>query len=114
MSRPIGSKNKRTLVVAEAVEEEVPGFNPIVLMAKFAADESNVREFRFECAKAVAPYLAPRLKASENKHDFTVGLADRVARIKRAEARLETYEKAKAAAPPREVDTRFAGLGHGE
>ena len=61
-----GSKNKRTMELAELLEEKFPGYDPVVQLAGFANDENNDLSLRSSCAKEVAKYVRPQLKAIEH------------------------------------------------
>lgn len=62
--RPRGSPNKRT-VYARLVLEDL-GSDPVEMLARTMADEANVPlDVRVECAKALLPYVYPKLSAVE-------------------------------------------------
>lgn len=61
--RPKGSHNKRT-EEAIAISKEM-GVNPVEFLLKAMANESLPMKDRIDCAKAVAPFVAPRLQSIE-------------------------------------------------
>jgi hypothetical protein len=62
--RPRGTPNKRTLY-ARVVLEDL-GSDPVAMLAKTMKDEANVPlDVRVECAKALLPYVYPKLSAVE-------------------------------------------------
>jgi len=64
--RPKGSKSKRTMELAELLEARFPGYDPVIQLSEFAHDESLDMTIRSSCAKEVAKYVRPQLKAIEH------------------------------------------------
>ena len=63
--RPLGSKGKRT-EAAFALAQELQA-DPVQFLLLAMSDERLNMKDRIECAKAVAPYIAPRLSAVESR-----------------------------------------------
>jgi hypothetical protein len=61
--RPKGSKNKRTLLQEE---HRANGELPVDFMLRLMRDKTLQTNVRLDCAKAVAPYVHPRLNAVEH------------------------------------------------
>lgn len=68
--RPKGAVNKAT--AARQAEIAASGLTPLDFMLNRMRDESMDEEARFEAAKAAAPYVHPRLAATEIKGEFQV------------------------------------------
>jgi hypothetical protein len=68
--RPRGSRNKRTRAVIEAAE--AAGELPLEYMLKVMRDANAKLARRDDMAKAAAPYLHPRLAATERPSPFQV------------------------------------------
>ena len=64
--RQKGTRNKRTSELTELLEKQFPGYDPVVQLAGFANDEANELALRAQCAKEVAKYVRPQLKAIEH------------------------------------------------
>ena len=58
-----GTPNKRTVHAREVLEEH--GADPVEMLAKTMKDEQVPRDLRVDCAKALLPYVYPRLSAVE-------------------------------------------------
>lgn len=82
--RPRGSLGKRTAALLDKISAEIGNdFDPVVVLAKFAADVTLSPEFRADCAAKAAPYVHSKLKHSEvemNTGFDPNGLAERVKR----------------------------------
>ena len=80
MGRPAGSLNRPKRALIQLLEEQFPGYSPIVEMAKIANDKDNDLSTRFAAHKEVAQYVAPKLKAVETtiegRIDATIGWSD--------------------------------------
>ena len=63
--RPLGSKGKRTAEAAQMATDL--GADPVQFLLLAMSDEKLNMKDRIECAKAVAPYIAPRLSAVESR-----------------------------------------------
>ena len=63
--RPLGAKGKRT-DEALALAQEMKA-DPVKFLLLAMSDENLNMKDRIECAKAVAPYIAPRLSAVESR-----------------------------------------------
>jgi hypothetical protein len=61
--RPLGSPNKRT-VHARVVLEDL-GADPAAFLARTMKDEDSPLDVRIDCAKALMPYVFPKLSAVE-------------------------------------------------
>ena len=74
MARTQGALNKRTRAALHAVENGElggGGENPVDFLLRLMRDSKKPDDLRVEAAKAVAPYLAPKLSAVEvtGRHD---------------------------------------------
>ncbi len=59
-----GTPNKRTVYARQILDEH--GADPVEMLAKTMRDEKNVPlDIRIDCAKALLPYVYPRLAAVE-------------------------------------------------
>ncbi|MBZ5726368.1 MAG: hypothetical protein LAP87_15380 [Acidobacteriia bacterium] len=59
-----GTPNKRTVYARQILEDH--GVDPVAMLAKTMADEDNVPlDVRVDCAKALLPYVYPKLSAVE-------------------------------------------------
>ena len=56
--------NKKELV--ELLNEQYPGYNPVIQMAGIAQDESVEMVHRVQCAKEIAGYIFPKRKSIES------------------------------------------------
>ena len=56
--------NKQELV--ELLNEQYPGYNPVIQMASIAQDESVEMVHRVQCAKEIAGYIFPKRKSIES------------------------------------------------
>jgi hypothetical protein len=65
--RQKGTPNKRTIAVAEKLEEL--GCDPIEGMAKIAMDKNTELSFRAQMYKELAQYVAPKRKAIEGRSE---------------------------------------------
>ena len=68
MSRPKGSLNRRTRAALHAVQTGElggGGESPVDYLLRVMRDSGKADQLRVEAAKAVAPYLAPKLSATE-------------------------------------------------
>ena len=63
--RRLGSKGKRTEASLKLAQELKA--DPVQFLLLAMSDESLNMKDRIECAKAVAPYIAPRLSAVESR-----------------------------------------------
>jgi len=61
--RPKGSKNRRTCVTRQMAEKIQA--DPVKFLLESMLNSSLSMKDRIECAKAVAPYIAPRLSSVE-------------------------------------------------
>lgn len=68
--RPKGAVNKAT--ASRQAEIAASGLTPLDFMLNRMRDESMDEEARFEAAKAAAPYVHPRLAATEIKGELQV------------------------------------------
>lgn len=68
--RKAGGKNKKTILLAEAIREQ--GITPLEYMLNIMRDEGAEKPLRAEMAKAAAPYLHPRLQAIEMSGGLTL------------------------------------------
>ena len=64
--RPKGSRNKRSLELAELLAKQFPGYDPVAAMAAMANDTSLDEPLRLAANKEVAKYVRPQLKAIEH------------------------------------------------
>ena len=69
MGRPTGSQNKPRRALIALLEEQFPGYSPVVEMARIANDQNNDLPTRFAAHKEVAQYITPKLKAVEVQLD---------------------------------------------
>jgi beta-lactamase superfamily II metal-dependent hydrolase len=51
------------------MEEQFPGYHPVIQMAGISQDETVEIGHRIACAKEVAQYLYPKRKAVEHSND---------------------------------------------
>jgi len=58
-----GTPNKRTVHARQILEEH--GADPVVMLAKTMSDEKVPLDLRTDCAKALLPYVYPKLSAVE-------------------------------------------------
>lgn len=58
-----GTPNKRTLYARQILEDH--GADPVEMLAKTMKDEQVPRDLRVDCAKALLPYVYPKLSAVE-------------------------------------------------
>jgi hypothetical protein len=68
MARTAGALNKRTraaLHAAQTGELGAGGESPVAFLLRTMRDSKKPDQLRIEAAKAVAPYLAPKLSAVE-------------------------------------------------
>ena len=63
--RIAGKANKRSQEVLDAIEEQFPGYHPVVAMAAVANDPNASPEMRFQAHKEVAQYVAPKRRSIE-------------------------------------------------
>ncbi len=63
--RPLGSKNQPTRALIRLLNEKFPGWNPIVQMAEVANDKEADTLTRFNAAREVSQYIAPKLRSVE-------------------------------------------------
>ena len=61
--RKKGALNKRSRAKADAIEAS--GLTPLDFMIEVMRNQSNTAEMRLEAAKSAAPYVHPRLHATE-------------------------------------------------
>jgi len=61
--RPKGSPNKRSSIIERMLEHK--GADPLGFMADLILDEDADRQLRFNAAKELAQYVAPKRKAIE-------------------------------------------------
>jgi hypothetical protein len=88
--RPRGSRGERGRLLEERVRAAVgDDWCPVVFLCQVAADRKRPLELRVDCAKASAPYLAPRLKSIELEGGLAVDMAALVASLSRQRARIE-------------------------
>ena len=75
--RPKGSKNKVILARQTAIADS--GLSPVEYMLNIVRDEGQKQEARLEAAKAVAPYIHPRLQSIESQtvNTTTIKYADK-------------------------------------
>ena len=66
--RPRGAANKRTLEIAEKLAKA--GCDPILGMARLAADKNNPPELRGRMFAELAQYIAPKRRAIEHSTDL--------------------------------------------
>lgn len=52
----------------DLVQEEFPGYDPVLAMVKIATDNENDIFLRFNAHKEVAKYIRPQLRAVEVKN----------------------------------------------
>lgn len=76
--RPLGSKNKTT--IAKEIQIAASGLTPLDYMLSVLRDEATDPVARLDAAKAAAPYVHPRLAATElsgslniTKHEDALG-----------------------------------------
>ena len=65
MGRPAGTPNRPKRALIALLEEQFPGYSPVVEMARIATDPANDLPTRFAAHKEVAQYVTPKLKAVE-------------------------------------------------
>jgi hypothetical protein len=88
--RPRGSRGERGRLLEERVRAAVgDDWCPVVFLCQVAADRKRPIELRVDCAKASAPYLAPRLKSIELEGGLAIDTAVLVASLAKQRARIE-------------------------
>src|SRR5262245_5445371 len=66
--RKKGSKNKRTLERAKAIDAiKASGQDPMTFFSELLRNESAPLELRFQAAKELAPYVHPKLSSVESR-----------------------------------------------
>jgi hypothetical protein len=79
-----GTRNKATAAKAAAIEAS--GLTPLAYLLSLMRDESLDPMTRMEAAKAAAPYVHPRLSASEPPRGDVVPLHERLKAYARRDA----------------------------
>ena len=78
--RPAGSLNRPKRALIQLLEETLPGYSPVIEMAKIAQDMNNDLSTRLSAHKEVAQYITPKLKAvevqMEGRLDARIGWLD--------------------------------------
>lgn len=64
--RKEGSTNKAKAELISLLEEEYPGYDPVLAMAALANDPEADPIMRFQASKEVAQYVHPKRKAVEH------------------------------------------------
>lgn len=67
MARPKGSKNKTTLQRQRDIEKS--GETPLQYMLRLMRDKNQPKEVRMDMAKSAAPYIHPKLAATQISGD---------------------------------------------
>lgn len=76
MARPVGALNKRTraaLHAAQTGELGTGGESPVDYLLRVMRDSKKADTLRIEAAKAVAPYMSPKLSAVEVSGQYDSG-----------------------------------------
>lgn len=63
-----GVVNKEKQALIDLINQEFPGYSPVVAMAKIANNELNELSIRFNAHKEVAQYVHPKLKSIEHSN----------------------------------------------
>lgn len=63
--RPLGSINRNKRPLLALLEQQYPGWNPVLQMAEAANNPELTIEQRLAAAKEAARYIVPQLKAVE-------------------------------------------------
>ena len=63
--RKRGTPNRRSQAIIDMIEEQFPGYHPVVAMAAIANDEESPPDMRFQAHKEVAQYVAPKRRSIE-------------------------------------------------
>ena len=69
--RKPGTLNKTKQSILDMLQEEFPGYHPVMALAVLGNDETLEKASRITCHKEIAKYVAPQLKAVE--HNVTAG-----------------------------------------
>ena len=77
--RPKGSPSKRTWELAELMAAEVPGYDPVVAMARIATDPDTPLDLKLRAHAEIAPFL--RSYPLHDKGRYTSRCAGRKARL---------------------------------
>ena len=75
--RPKGSVNKDKKELMARIQEQCPGYDPVIAMAIIATDGENSIDLRFQAHKEVAQYVTPKLRSVEHKGDVSGNLVIR-------------------------------------
>ena len=75
MPRPKGSLNRPKRRLLQILEEQFPGWHPVVQLAEVANNPDNDLRTRTDAAREVAQYVTPKLKAIEIQGDTATSLS---------------------------------------
>lgn len=83
--RQKGTLNRKNQEMQAKIEAE--GITPLDYMLRLLRDDQQPRDMRFEAAKAAAPYIHPRLNATDHSGEIAMPLGgvDRAPRETREE-----------------------------